>query len=360
MRWLFLLSAAAFGQDFETGAVKASDGAKFLRNAQPQVARLGGGRLLAVWDANAKGSADSRVAGAFSGDGGKSWTEPQTLVDDPNMSDGDPNILVDGQKVFVYVTRVRNPNRIDKAWTLVTRSDDNGATWAAPEEIHIPRQYTPGKQHNAIKLFDGSYLMGISWDLWAEKGMAARTEGEMVLASGALLSRDGIRWTLHGNISTFIPKVTPNSTNGLCEPATVQLPDGELLMILRSGGSRHWESRSKDGGVTWSMPQPSSLVGHNTPVAILRLEQTGEVVAVWNNSPINRFPLSAALSADGGKTWSKPRILASGEGGLQASYPGLTQAADGTIVAVWQQQRADGGRDIRWGRFGRNWLITGR
>ena len=27
------------------------------------------------------------------------------------------------------------------------------------------------------------------------------------------------------------------------------------------------------------------------------------------------------------------------------SYPGLTQTTDGTIVAVWQAQREDGGRE---------------
>jgi predicted neuraminidase len=182
----------------------------------------------------------------------------------------------------------------------------------------------------------------------------------MNLSSGLLLSKDGFQWTLHGNLHVFVEKVTPGSTNGLAEPSIVQLAGGEIFMLLRSGSSRHYEARSQDGGITWTHPVPSALVGHNTPVALWRVEKSpDEIVAVWNNSPINRFPLSAALSRDGGRTWSPPRILAQSNG-PQVSYPGLTQAADGTLVAVWQAQREDGGRDIRCARFTRDWLVLGR
>lgn len=358
--WILILCAfasLAAAAGLESGAVIASDGGGFHRNTIPQVARLGDGRLLCVFSSYAKDDGNGRIMGAFSSDGGKTWSKPQLLIDDPAKNDGDPNILVDGNRGWVYGSRVNIPNRIDKLWTYMVHSKDNGNHWTRPEQIAIPRQYTPGKQHNAIRMRDGSYAMGISWDLWAEIGMAARTEGEMVLASGLLKSVDGVRWTLHGNLTVFVPKQTPHSTNGLCEPSIVELANGDLLMFLRSGTSRHWESRSSDGGVTWSEPKPGPLVGHNTPAALWRLEQNpAEIVAVWNHSPLHRFPLSTALSADGGKTFPRPRILANPTG-YQASYPGLTQASDGTIVVVWQQQLQDGGRDIRWARFSKEWLL---
>ncbi len=349
-----LLAALAFAADLETGTAVKSDGQTFRTNTIPQIARLGDGRLFIVWWAG------NHVYGTFSADAAKTWTAPKLLISDEKLTDGDPNILVDGNTVWVYSTRVPRPNTIKKALTMMVKSTDNGATWSQPKEIFIPRQYTPGKQHNAIKLRDGSYAMGISWDLWAEKGMAARTEGEMNLASGLLLSTDGENWTLHGNVyAQAEDKIRPNYTNGLCEPSIVQLDNGELLMILRSGGSRHYEARSRDGGVTWSRPAASSLTGSNTLTALWKSETNpSEIVAVWNNNPLNRWPLVTAMSTDGGRRWTAPRILSNP--GRQASYPGITQLSDGTFIVVWQENLASAGREIRYAKFPRSWLTEAK
>ena len=77
--------------------------------------------------------------------------------------------------------------------------------------------------------------MGISWDHWPERGLNARTEGEMNLSSGLLLSKDGLNWTLYGDLHVFVEKVTPHSTNGLAEPSIVQLADGEIYHALAVG-----------------------------------------------------------------------------------------------------------------------------
>lgn len=350
---LALLAAA-----LEPGAVVRSDAGDFFRNTIPQVARLGNNQLLSVFASAPKaGNTPLRVYGAFSPDHGRTWSAPKLLMSHATKAMADPNLLVDGNKVFVFATQVNSPNRIDRSWTIAIRSDDHGVTWSQPYEIPIPRQYVAGKQHNGIVLRDGTYLVGIAWDKWPEQGMAARTEGEMDLTAGVLLSKDGQRWTLHGALHAQEEKLTPGGTGGLCEPALVELADGEILMILRSGGSFHYESRSRDGGVTWSAPKRSPLPGHNTPTALYRVQQA--LVAVWNNSPLTRYPLSTAYSTDGGRTWSAPRILAKTDG-LQASYPGLTQAADGALVAVWQQALADGGRDVRSARFTIDWIDSGR
>ena len=362
IRLTFLIGAlvvvGCFAAELETGTVVKGDGGPFQMNTISQVARMGDGRLIAVFGGHAKDDRNTKIYGTFSGDGAKTWSAPKVLIDDPNLNDGDPNILVDGNKVWVFGTRTKIPNDISKAWTTVTKSTDNGATWSPVTELVIPRQYTPGKQHNGIKLRDGTYAMGISWDLWAEKGLKARTEGEMYLASGVLLSPDGETWTLHGNVyAQAEDKIRPNFTNGLCEPSIVQLADGEILMILRSGGSHHYEARSRDGGLTWSTPVPSSLTGGNTPSALWRNERNAqEIVAVWNSNPLQRWPLVAAISNDKGRTWSTPRILSNP--GRQASYPGITQLPDGTFVAVWQEDQATrGSRDIRYGKFTRDWLM---
>jgi hypothetical protein len=359
---LFPLTLLAFAGSLDTGAVISSDGGALFRNTIPQVARLGNNNLIAVWSASAKAGGGAKIYVSLSPDGGKTWNAPKTvLTPEAGKSMADPNMLVAGNRIFVYSSKINAPNKIEKTWTIGTESLDNGTTWSEPFEVPTQHQYVVGKQHNGIVLRDGSFLMAIAWDKWPEMGMAARSEGEMDLTAGVLASRDGRKWTQHGALHATYDKLTPGGTNGLCEPSLVELENGEILMILRSGGTHHYQSRSSDGGMTWSTPVPSSLTGHNTPTALLRLQQNPkEIVAVWNNSPLTRTPLSTAISGDGGRTWSVPRILASTTDGQQVSYPGLTQAADGTIVAVWQQGLAGGGREIRYARYTRDWVLTGQ
>lgn len=354
-----LLPAAAVPASFETGVVQRSDGGSFQLNTVPAVARLASGKLLAVWSAYAKTEWRGRIVAALSGDGGLTWSAPRDLIKTPDMDDADPNILVDGDRVFVYSTTVpKGMKRITGSKVFMTRSDDQGTTWTQPEQIPLPYKYFVGKTQNGIKLMDGTLAMGFSWDLWAQRGTPAKSESEMNLASGVLLSKDGIHWTPFGQLHVWLQKVTPYSTNGLAEPALVQLANGDLLMIMRTGTMFHWESRSHDGGLTWDPPRQSTVIGHNDPVSVWRLEQEpSEIAVAFDNSPIDRWPLSVAISADGGLHWSKPRNVAT-TNGLDVSYPSMTQAKDGTIVVVWQLELQEGVREeIHWARFTREWVL---
>jgi hypothetical protein len=350
------MAPVLFGAGFETGAVKRSDGGRYYNNAIPSIARLEGGELLAVWTFSGKDDKKLRIAGALSSDGGRSWAEPRILIDTPGKNDADPILLVDGRRLLVYSATVGMPDRLDRSQVFMTSSGDDGRTWASPVEIALPRKYTASMVSNAIKLMDGTLVLPFAWDLWAEKGTLPKTEGEMDLVSGVLRSTDGVHWTPFGELHISDPKVTPYSTGGLCEPALVELRTGELFMLMRTGTSFLYESRSRDGGLTWDAPRRSLLMGHNTPAALWRVEEhPDEIIVIWNNSPLHRYPLSAAISSDGGRHWTKPRDVAVSDG-PQVSYPDITQTKDGMFLAVWQQQLKGGGRDIRWARFTRDWI----
>ena len=356
---LLLVPALASPSGFETGVIQHSDNGSFHLNTVPTVARLASGKLFAVWSAYAKPEWRGRIVGAFSTDGGRNWSKPIELIKTPGMDDADPNTVVDGKRVFVYSTTIpAGMKRITGSKVFIVQSDDEGATWTKPVELSLPYKYFVGKVQNGITLMDGTLAMGFSWDLWAQNDDPARTEGEMNLASGILRSKDGIHWTPFGQIHAWLEKITSFSTNGLGEPALVQLANGDLLMIMRAGTAFHYESRSHDGGQTWDPPQPSSVIGHNDPVSLWRLEQhPEEIIVAFNNSAINRWPLSVAISADGGVHWSKPRDIATTDR-LDVSYPSITQAQDGTFVAVWQLELEEGVREeIHWARFSRAWVL---
>jgi len=88
-----------------------------------------------------------------------------------------------------------------------------------------------------------------------------------------------------------------------------------------------------------------------------RLRGSGDVVVAWDQSPKDRWPLVAAISEDGCRSWSQPKIIVD-TGGLQVSYPSVTQDREGAIVVVWQQDLPDRkSREIRMARFDRAWLL---
>lgn len=348
------LTAAAAPPEF--GLVAESKLPK-QQYAYPVIVRMAGGRLVTAFTHAGGGLPDACIAVSVSDDGGKTWSAPAKALDIPGMNDADPSLLWDGKYVRLYSTTVP-PKRKEIASSQVYMvASEDGARWSEPEEIKLPYKYTVGKRHAGIRLVDGTFAMPFSWDIWAQRETPAHTEGEMDLISGVLKSKDGIHWTPYGYLHSTEPKVKPTATNGVAEPALVELSNGELYVLLRTGTNFLFEARSLDNGVTWTEPKRSPLIGHNAPAGLWRLDDhPGEIIVVWNNSPLVRHPLSVSISADGGRSWSAPRNIADSDGPA-VSYPNITQAADGTIVAIWQAQRTDGGRDIRYARLTRDWAL---
>ena len=367
---IFSCSGIIFAQKnekpfFEQGVVAVPD-KRGEQHCYPVLAKTSQGNLFIAWAYFEPGK-DGKILGALSNDNGKTWGNPIKLIDTPGMSDADPAIIIDGERILVYGSSVKRPNKITNTDTWLAESKDSGKNWQKPVKLDIPFKYLVGKRHLGLKLKDGTLVLPASYDIWAQEAwIPAKTEGEMDLKSGVLLSKDGINWTPHLDIHLLAQKVSPFGTNGVVEPAAVQLENGEIFMLMRTGTSNFYESRSKNGGKTWSPPVKNRLVGHNTPASLWKLEQNPrEIIVIWNNHPYERDNLSVAISADGGRNWSEPTPIAKREGkpknytDLQVSYPGIVQDKEGNFVAVWQKQLPDGGgREVRWARFNRAWVLN--
>ena len=113
------------------------------------------------------------------------------------------------------------------------------------------------------------------------------------------------------------------------EPVICEYPDGALHALLRCAHDQHYESVSRDFGLTWSKPAPSLFFACATMPGLYRLSGD-RLLAIWNNTvPLpevdhrsqvggntddlikgfwedaftNRDALHAAISSDCGKTW---------------------------------------------------------
>lgn len=332
--------------------------------AYPTLDRLADGRLLCVYSAIDDRTTGGKavILGTFSADHGKTWGKPIVLVDSRPDLDYDPSIVVIGPRVIVTSTTVppTHGQFISTSRTVAVRSDDNGRTWSKPYDIPMGHRYTSGKINRGIVLGDGAAVFGYSWDVSLDKREKLASEGEEECVACLMASADrGLTWRTISRVSTRDRRLADRTgaVNGLDEPALVELSDGGLYMLCRTGAERLYESRSKDGGHSWSKAAPSPLTSHNAPASLCRFggKKPG-VLAVWCNSPANRWPLCAAASRDDCKTWSDPRRLTETDG-TEQSYPACIEAADGTLVAAWQET-VPGGREVRSARFTLDWLLS--
>ena len=326
----------------------------------PCMARLEDDSVLVVWSRYMPDSSDFGVVGVRSRDGLCTWTGQKTLIDHPGLLDADPSIVVLGRAVLVSCTTVDFTEGIRSSKTWCVRSEDNGQNWGEPFEIPMNHRYTCGKCHRAVRLPSGTLLMGYSWDVLCEQGRTLQEEGQMDLRAGVMRSTDnGLTWTNGGDTSATYERLNGGAVSGTDEPAIVALEDGSVYMLMRTGATTLYEARSTDDGLTWHDIQPSPLRGTNAPATLGCFEAGGRkgIWCVWDNAA-DRFPLCAAASFDGGKSWTAPRDIGFPYTGGQASYPSCDQASDGTLLAVWQQD-VPGGRDVRCARFSPAWLLGG-
>ena len=292
---------------------------KLPQNHISCLARLGDERLLAVWGSWAKNGPRDIVA-SFSADHGRSWSEPVKLNPASHGIDGDPNILVSGPRVLVAWTRWPSEKGISTTTTWCALSDDHGKTWNTPYQIPMNRAYTCGKTHRGLRLCSGTLLLGYSWDTFCEQGKTLAGEGQMHLRAGVMISTDdGKTWHNGGDTDAGYMRVSDRAVLGTDEPALVELDDGSIYILMRTGSDHLYQARSTDEGKTWTQIGPSPLYGSNAPAALCKFRAGGRrgIVCVWNNS-LQRYPLSAAASFDGGRTWSKPKDLAGPTGGRKA------------------------------------------
>jgi predicted neuraminidase len=318
----------------------------------PCLARLQDGRLLVVWSNGGQG-----ILAAFSADHGRSWSAPRCLLNTATGHDYDPSLVVSGPRIILSAT-VTAGSGIGRSTTQCVRSDDNGQSWTSVYEIPMHHRYSCGKTHRGLRLRSGTLLMGYSWDLLCEQGKTLQAEGQMHLRAGAMISTDnGLTWHNGGDTDAACTPLGSNAVRGTDEPALVERDDGSVYMLMRTGSDHLYQAHSTDEGKTWTGVGPSPLRGSNAPAALSNFAADGRrgILCVWDNALV-RFPLSAALSFDGGRTWSKPKDIAGPTDGRQASYPSCVEAADGTLMAVWQQETS-AGWDVRAARFRPEWVL---
>ncbi len=346
---------------------------------QNHAAFLSGGAdgLSCAWFAGSlEGKSDISIfASTLAGD---CWSPAEALTDDPERSEQNPVLFdaPDGRRLLIHTAQ---PGGNQDA-ALVRLRERGGV----PRDLPLPA---------------GTFVRG---------AVQVRGDGAWLLPLFFCTHRPGFSWT--GSHDTAALAI---GTGGGASWRIVAVPGsiGCVHMSLEPLGSAdHYaafyrrrqadfvhRSETRDGGESWSVPEPTDVPNNNSSIAVARLGD-GRIALVCN--PVNaamsadrraslydelggdaapaasggcnpvwgvrRAPLALCLSSDGGVSFPERHVIEDGPGtclsndsldgrNRELSYPALAIAADGTIDIAYTLHR----RAVRHVRLKPGWLRSG-
>lgn len=295
------------------------------------------------------------IARLSSPDGGRTWSEPEVLIELPENMWGGPQPLItrDGE-IHLFPLRLHGDGRrpaVDRfldVWHV--RSLGGGTRWSKPQPIF---QGYVGAIVSALELDSGRLIVPFGYHVPGRP--RSHPTGE-IITTVAYSDDRGATWRLSDAELTApcFPGFNGNN-HGACEPAVVQRADGVVWMLMRTQTGVLYESFSEDG-VHWAPARPSPFYSSTSPCALVRLADD-RLVLVWNNCAMpprvdgqgvygGRDVLHAAISDDNGRTWRGFREIYRDplrndsppkRGDRGTAYPGATVLPGGEIAVCTGQ-----------------------
>jgi len=315
---------------------------KVVRNSEGSIIELKDGKLLIIYQEFTLGKGDSdffpgRLVSMTSRDGGRTWGGHRVLVtptkEDINVFSPSLIRLPSGDILFCFMryhTFDKAINRYPPASAYAWISKDEGKSFQPLATLWKEKPITL-TSHTLKRLSTGRLLIPVNRDP-SKKGEPDRWE------AGIYYSDD------HGKTWKEGETWVTAAKRGAMEPHVEELRDKKLLMVMRTQLGSVYKSISADGGVTWSKSESLGVEAPESCPELARIPKTGDLVLIWNAARYDpkwrshfgkRTPLSAAISKDDGRTWSKPRHIED-DPGWAYSNPGLTFTSKGTaIVNYW-------------------------
>jgi predicted neuraminidase len=350
------------------------------------------GALACVWfGGSMEGKSDICVFMSRLEPGSKQWSEPVQLSSDPERSEQNPILFPAPDGSLWLLHTAQTAGHQDTSVVRRRVSQDEGRTWGPTETLKDIPPGTFVRQPIQVQA-DGSWLLPI-FNCRALPGQA--WDGSLD-DSAVLRSTDqGASWQ----------RVDVPGSLGCVHMNIVPARDGGLLAFFRSRWADHvYRCESRDGGLSWSQPQPCGLPNNNSSIQALRLAD-GRLAMIFNASSAldatgrreslydeldedgdatapaapaagaaeaparrafwgaPRAPLTLALSEDDGLTWPWQRNLEVGDGycmsnnsaqqlNREYSYPSIRQGADGALHLAYTVFR----QHIRHARVMPEWI----
>ena len=336
----------------------------FPRHSEASIIELNDSSLLMAWQRFEKskfGSGDeapSTISMMNSSDGGRTWGNCRIGAerqDEHSVNVYSPNFLrlKNGEIMLLYMEYNQlqgGKPQLATAYTI--RSRDEGKTFSAPVPIWQRERFSFS---NAcmIRLSSGRVIIPIQYsagEVWSP------TEKSHVRV---FYSDDDCNTWVFSDKNISLPM------RGAMEPFIAELKDGRLIMVMRNQLGSLFKSYSADQGKNWSLPQTTGLSIPESCPYVTTIPGSDKIMVIWNNAEYNmhwrshygkRSPLTAAISADGGVTFTDFWDIET-DPKTAFSNPGITWTRDGVcLLTYWVLPYTDdwimsGLCDLRLARF---------
>jgi sialidase-1 len=295
-------------------------------------------------------------------DDGRTWGKQQVIWTDAENTCGNPAPVVDRTTGVIWLLmtwnrgdegekKINAGTSADTRRVYITHSDDDGKTWAKPDEITSEVKKTNWMWYatgpvNGIQLTRGSHAGRL---MIPANHTEMGADGKMETRSQIIYSDDhGATWHLGGVEDKF--------TN---ESTVVERADGSLLHNMRSnhGGHRRAVATSTDGGMTWSPVKPDeALIEPVCEGALLRgtWPDNGQKSRILFSNPASekRERMTVRISYDEGVTWPVAKLLHAGP----SAYSCLTMLPGGVVGCLYECGEKRPYEKIVFARMPLTWL----
>jgi hypothetical protein len=283
----------------------------------------------------------------ISRDNGKTWKEKQTNKDFYMTSMVEKKGKLYGIVYFTYPVSPHQEKMV--YWT----SEDDGKTWIqhhgvvnAPNE----KQFKPiGNDtwgsilfHQGMRVMEDGSIQGV---------MYGHFKGDKKYSVVWVKSTDNCStWNIMSIIASGVPEGYADA-QGYCEPTFAKVEDGSILCVMRIDSYKPlFQTRSKDGGATWSkpvmLPGLSQKASQSVDPHLLFMDNG--ILALSYGRPSDRI----AFCSDGsGYKWDKSIISYNG---VTTGYTGIVEVEPNKLLLI-ADQGANWSQGIKekaiWGRF---------
>ena len=304
----------------------------------PSIVRMGSGQLLLSFSQGEDlSSTDSTLMLSRSDDNGATWSLPESLLARPghrcmNMG-GFVKFSEDMLRIVLGACEIDFSLGGDEpfaSWYAGSiDSKDGGRTWSEPSA--------------EIKLFP-------EWtEIYGASNPHPLADGSFLSAVMGTMGRDvqwhaGVTFSKAPDYAYSAPVIIANDPErNYSDTDVVRLSDGRFLAVVREHVTlQSVFSHSEDEGRTWTPIMPTDFKGSNIKLWKLR---SGTVACAYRDEDPSRRGVSLSVTEDGGETWEFLGQLYDGGDdadhtpGYVCGYPGMVYTNKSDIVLVLHTYR---------------------